>query len=302
MITISVIIPTHKRPALLKRAIQSVLDQTLQPMEIIIVDDAGCAESEAIVKGFNNGLLKYIHNEDGQGAASSRNLGADKAGGKFIAFLDDDDEWMSTKLVKQACLIKYKNLDMCFSQILIRYENTDISYSTKSKKGANYSTDILMENFIGGTISAVIRKQAFMDVGGFDLTFKAREEYDLWIRLITKGGTFDIVEEPLALAYRSLDNRQRISVNIDNYITAIDRLNKKHAHLVDSQLSEKQKKVRTKMQYEFLAAQAASIGLRKESVIYYAKSLLTMPNLKSCIGLVVSAISPTLLIKIRSRL
>src|SRR5690554_5740337 len=73
--TISVIIPTHKRPLLLKRAIQSVLDQTLQPMEIIIVDDAGCAESEAIVKGFNNELLKYIHNEDGQGASSSRNLG-----------------------------------------------------------------------------------------------------------------------------------------------------------------------------------------------------------------------------------
>lgn len=301
-ITITAVIPTHKRPRLLKRAIESVLTQTLAVDEIIVVDDAGCAESEAIVKGFNNELLKYIHNEDGQGASSSRNLGAKLAKSEFVAFLDDDDEWLPTKLEKQSKLIRSGNLDACFSQLQIKYENTDISYATKSKKGKNYITDILMENYIGGTISSVIKKQAFLDVGGFDINYKAREEYDLWIKLITNNYSFDIVEEPLAIAYRSLEKRQRISSSINNYVSAIDRLNEKHKEAVNAQLSENQKKKRVKMQYEFLAAQAASIGLKKESVVYYAKSLLVKPSLKSLVGLFFSAISPTLLIKIRAKL
>lgn len=299
---ISVIIPTHKRPVLLKRAIESVLNQTVLPLEIIVVDDAGSKESEKVVNSFNSKLLRYVHNIDGQGASSSRNFGVNFAKGEFVAFLDDDDEWLSTKLEKQIKQIKNNNLDACFSQIQIRYENTDISYVTKSKKGKDYITDILMENYIGATISSVIKKQAFLDVGGFDINYKAREEYDLWIKLITNNYSFDIVEKPLAISYRSLEKRQRISSSINNYITAIDRLNEKHKEAVNAQLSEKQKKQRVKMQYEFLAAQAASIGLKKESVAYYAKSLLVKPSLKSCVGLFFSAISPTLLIKIRAKL
>ncbi len=301
-INISVVIPTHKRPKLLKRAIQSVLEQTLRPIEIIVVDDAGSAESLEAVKSFNTDLIKYEHNTVGQGASSSRNLGASLANGGFIAFLDDDDKWLPLKLEKQVTLIKQLDLDACFSQIQIKYENTELSYSTKASMPVDPLVSILQENYIGATISAVVKKSVFQTLEGFDLEYKAREEYDLWIRIISNGFNVGIVEEPLAVSYRSLENRSRISANIDNYVTAIDRLNKKHKAIVGSQLSEKQKTVRTKMQYEFLAAQAASIGLRKASVNYYAKSLLTIPNLKSCIGLVVSAISPTLLIKIRSRL
>lgn len=299
---ISVVIPTHKRPTLLKRAIESVLNQTVLPFEVLIVDDIGSNDTKKVVKSFNQKILRYIHNEDGQGASSSRNLGAQLAEGEFIAFLDDDDEWLPSKIEKQSSLIKKNSLDACFSQIQVRYENTDITYTTRSRKGKDYVTDILMENFIGATISSIISKKAFLDVGGFDINYKAREEYDLWIKLITNNYSFDIVEEPLAISYRSLEKRQRISSSINNYITAIDRLNKKHKEAVNTQLSEKQKKQRVKMQYEFLAAQAASIGLKKESVAYYAKSLLVKPSLKSCVGLFFSAISPTLLIKIRAKL
>jgi len=299
---ISVVIPTHKRPVLLKRAIESVLNQTVLPSEILIIDDAGSKDSEQIVNNFNQDFVRYIHNVDGQGASSSRNLGAKLAMSEFVAFLDDDDEWLPTKLEKQSKLIRSGNLDACFSQIKIQYENTDISYATKSKKGKNYITDILMENYVGGTISAVIRKQVFMSIGEFDLNYKAREEYDLWIRLITNNYAFDIVQEPLAIAYLSLENRQRISSSINNYISAIDRLNEKHKEAINAQLNGKQKKQRVVMQYEFLAAQAASIGLKKESVVYYTKSLLVKPSLKSLVGLFFSAISPTLLIKIRAKL
>jgi glycosyltransferase involved in cell wall biosynthesis len=301
-ISITAIIPTHKRPDLLKRSIQSILNQTKLPSEILIIDDAGCKETAEVVYEFKLDFLSYIHNEEGQGASSSRNLGARIAKGEFVAFLDDDDEWLPTKLEKQSNLIKKNHLDACFSQIQIKYENTNISYSTKAKKRKNYVSDILMENYIGGTISSVIRKQAFIDVGGFDLKYKAREEYDLWIKLITSNYLFDIVEEPLAIAYRSLEERQRISANINNYVTSIDRLNDKYLNAVNLKLSDKQKKLREKMQYDFLAAQAVSIGLRKDALIYYYKSIFVKPSFKAVIGLFLSAISPSLLIKIRAKL
>ena len=299
---ISVIVPTHNRPLLLKRAIQSVLNQDLLPLEIIIVDDVGDEKSKQVVDSFGLSSLRYVHNVEGQGASSSRNLGAEMAEGDFVAFLDDDDEWAPTKLLKQTELINKNQLDACFSQIKIQYENTDISYVTKASKGKYYVKDILMENFIGATISSVIRKRAFIDVGGFDVNYEAREEYDLWIKLIINNYSFDVVEEPLAISYRSLEKRQRISANINNYISAIHRLNDKHKSIIDVQLNETQKTRRVRMQYEFLAAQAASIGLRGEAIKYYAKSLSVTPSFKSGIGLFFSVISPTLLIKIRAKL
>lgn len=298
---ISVVIPTHKRPKLLQRAIKSVLAQTLLPFEIIIVDDAGSPESEEVLKGFNSKLLRYVHNADGQGASSSRNLGAKLSRGDFVAFLDDDDEWVSVKLEKQRDLIKKSSLDACFSQIQIIYEDTDLSYPTASCMPADPLTLILRKNFIGGTISAVIKREVFENLQGFDLEYKAREEYDLWIKIVLNGFKIGIVEEPLAVAYRSLNRRQRISANINNYVLAVDRLNEKYKNEVNSHFSKKEKNSRTKMQYEFLAAQAVSIGLRQEAVIYYAKSLGVKPSVKACIGLLISAISPKLLIKIRSK-
>lgn len=302
MFSVSVIIPTHKRPKLLKRTIQSVLNQTKLPSEILIIDDAGCKETAEVVKSFNKSLIKYVHNVDGAGASSSRNLGAGLATGDFIAFLDDDDEWLPLKLEKQVTLIEQLDLDACFSQIQIKYENTKLSYATKASMPLDPLVSILQENYIGATISAIVKKSVFQKLEGFDLEYKAREEYDFWIRVVLNGLKIGIVEEPLAVSYRSLENRVRISSNINSYITAIDRLNKKYKDVVKVKLNEKQRTIRKKMQYDFLAAQAASIGLRQESVRYYAKSLITKFSFKSVLGLIVSAISPTLLIKVRAKI
>src|SRR5690625_6892815 len=94
-ITISVIIPTHNRVGLLKRAIESVLNQTRKPEEVIVVDDLNdVATKELCEQYFSSGVI-YIPNIKGRGASSSRNLGASKAKSEFVAFLDDDDIWRS---------------------------------------------------------------------------------------------------------------------------------------------------------------------------------------------------------------
>jgi|GEM_PF-6816034 len=301
-ITISVIIPTHNRVGLLKRAIESVLNQTRKPEEVIVVDDLNdVATKELCEQYFSSGVI-YIPNIKGRGASSSRNLGASKAKSEFVAFLDDDDIWLPEKLGKQCSQIRDKKLDACFTKLLIQYENTNISYSTSAKNVSTPKIEILMENYIGATISAVIRRELFLAVDGFDESFRAREEYDLWIKLIHANAEVGIVEEPLAISYRSLEQRDRISLNVDNYISAIEMLNSKHEGLVNEHLNDNQKNIRRKKQCDFVAAQAVSIGLKKEAVQYYFKSLMIKPNTKALIGCVISIISPKLLIKIRERL
>lgn len=300
-LSVTVVIPTHARPDLLKRAISSVLNQTILPHEILVVDDFGCNSTQEVIASFESSLLKYILNKNGHGASSSRNLGVNYAFGNYVAFLDDDDEWLPQKLEFQIDKIKENTLDACFSQVLIKYENTDISYSTRAQLPEHPEIDILLENFVGGTISAIVRKNVYVGIGGFDEDFPAREEYDLWIRLITEGYSVDFVEVPLAIAYRSLENRGRISSNISSYVYAVELLNLKHSALVEGKLTPSQIRLRSKLQNDFLAAQAVSIGLRSVSIKYYSRSWLYFPSLKSFLCLLVVFVSPRLLIRLRAK-
>lgn len=299
--TVSVVIPTHNRPILLKRAIESALQQTLTPNEIIIVDDADSQETKNAIKSFNNDIISYVSNPN-SGASSSRNLGASIAKSAYIAFLDDDDIWLSNKLEQQVAEITTKDLDACFSRMMIEYESKGINYSTMSRNLDDPKKEILLNNYIGATISSIIKKEKFLEVGGFDPEFPAREEYDLWIRLIYANSRISIIEIPLAVSYRSLNNRGRISQNIDNYKKANEMLLQKHCEKISSVLgSHGLESVRYNHKL-FLAAQATSINLRGEAVKSYLAALNIKFSLKILIMFFIGLISPIALIRIRAML
>ncbi|HCU0192424.1 glycosyltransferase family 2 protein [Proteus mirabilis] len=296
--SVSVIIPTHNRPDLLKKAISSVLEQTYDVNEIIVVDDTDSIQTEKTIKEFNISKIKYFYNSTGKGACSSRNLGAKKASSEFIAFLDDDDLWVKDKLKEQMLLSH--NHSAIFTRLCINYEGTNLKYSTRGKVPKNPLKEICLENFIGGTISCMISREIFLSLGGFDERFPAREEYDLWIRIISNNYKIAIVEKPLAIANRTLNKRERISSNISNYELAINLLNEKHKDLIDNILTNKEKLYRKSLQYNFLAAQAVSISLKKVSFKYYLKSFIIKPNPKTLTLAFLSIISPNIVIKLRS--
>ena len=103
--TVSVIIPTRNRYSFVPRAIQSVLNQTYQDFEVLVVDDASDDHTDEIVKGFSDERITYIHHEVKRGGSAARNTGIKFSKGEFIAFLDDDDQWLPEKLQCQMHLL-----------------------------------------------------------------------------------------------------------------------------------------------------------------------------------------------------
>jgi len=98
---VSVIIPTYNRAQCIKRAIQSVIDQTFRDVEIIVVDDGSTDDTEESVKSISDQRISYIRCEMNRGSGAARNEGLKVAQGNYIAFLDSDDEWLPAKLSRQ---------------------------------------------------------------------------------------------------------------------------------------------------------------------------------------------------------
>lgn len=123
---VTVIIPTYKRSDKIERAIKSAINQTYKNIEIIvIVDNADFPEerrkTKKIVSKYEN--IKFIENEENLGGALTRNVGIDNAQGKYIAFLDDDDEFISNKIERQMELMKQKEKDCIKVGMVYCYKN-----------------------------------------------------------------------------------------------------------------------------------------------------------------------------------
>lgn len=98
---ISVILPTYNRAHLLIRALNSILIQTYQDFEILVIDDCSSDNTQCIIEEFKDDRIIYIRHENNRGVAAARNSGLAAAKGQYIAFLDSDDEWLPTKLQRQ---------------------------------------------------------------------------------------------------------------------------------------------------------------------------------------------------------
>src|SRR5690554_3940515 len=182
-ITIAVVIPTHNRPELLRRAIQSVLDQTVLPDEIIVVDDLNDSRIKNLCEIFDSKVIRYIPNLDGQGASSSRNLGVMNALSEYIAFLDDDDEFKAEKVERLRDVIsKNPEADLVYHSAHIHMVNESVSYFTSPKEfkeADNVLYQMLIKNEIGGTPMVTVKRESFISCGMFDENLPALEDYDV---------------------------------------------------------------------------------------------------------------------------
>ncbi|AAL80893.1 glycosyl transferase [Pyrococcus furiosus DSM 3638] len=183
--TVSVIIPTHNRAKLLKRAIISVLNQTFEDFEIIVVDDASSDNTPNIIESIKDSRIRYIRLEKNSGAPTARNIGIKKARGKFIALLDDDDEWLPRKLEVQ--VKKFNELEKKFGVVYggfyyVSQQNERIIGKRLPRFRGNVYGELLKENFIGSP-TVLIRRECFKKAGLFDPKLPSSQDWDMWVRI-----------------------------------------------------------------------------------------------------------------------
>lgn len=223
---VSVIIPAYNRAALIGESLESVYAQTYEPLEVIVVDDGSTDDLESALSPYLRQGLRLIRHETNKGAPTARNAGIAEAKGEFIAFLDSDDLWEPDKTKQQVRKIVESGPDTALVYSGIRKIDQDgklLGFKNPVKKGSIY-LDLLANNWIGSTSTALVRASALSRVGGFDATLRSRQDLDLWLR-ISREFTIDFVADPLVL-YRVHTNR--ISSNVDSRIQGYESLLSKY--------------------------------------------------------------------------
>ena len=221
-VKISVVLPTFNRANLVSRAIKSVLAQSHEHFELIIVDDCSDDHTEEVVDSFTDPRIRYMRHGKNMGGSAARNTGIKAAAGDYIAFLDSDDEWLPQKLEKQLAMFRggSSKLGAVGSGRKIQ-QRKDHGYHLKEiipcgDFGCIYRNLLTTHPpgsscWPGGTQAIMIKKECFEKVGLFDESLMAGQEHDLYIRL-AKHYHFDVVREPLLIIH--LDARHRISTDV----------------------------------------------------------------------------------------
>ena len=223
---VSVIITTHNRATLLPRAVQSVLAQAYDDYEIVIVDDGSSDETQVVVADFEDPRIRPVRRNRSGGASAARNTGISKSRGEYIAFLDDDDEWTSTKLERQVAI-----LDSSPPMVAMVYGWVD--FVDDSTGDVTHRERIIMEGDIfdnlvamrtpGPTSVLMVRTSVAREVNGFDESLPRHNDIDFICRISRKYHVALLPE--VVLLHHGGHGHERISDNTPQGIShAISQL------------------------------------------------------------------------------
>ncbi len=205
MTQVSVIIPTYNRAHVLPRAVDSVLAQTFQQIEILIIDDGSTDNTPEILEAYGDRLM--LLSQKNGGVSQARNVGIRAASGTFIAFLDSDDAWMPGKLERQvAALTAHPQLPLCHTEEIWIRNGVRVNPKKKHRKRGGYIFPYCLPLCVISPSSTVLRRELLDEVGLFDERLPACEDYDLWLRIAcTHEVAF--LEEPLLIKYGGHDDQ-----------------------------------------------------------------------------------------------
>lgn len=189
---VSVIIPSHGGGQYLARAIDSVLSQTYPNIEIIVVDDNGLgtpnqlSTQQIMQKYCSNEKVKCVCHELNKNGSAARNTGFKYSSGKYIALLDDDDEYLPPKIERQVADIERLDdsyaLVYCSNEVIL---DGKISILKKTRSG-NLFYEVMTHEVTIGTDSLLIRRNVWEELNGFDESFKRHQDYEFTARVAHK--------------------------------------------------------------------------------------------------------------------
>lgn len=297
---ISVIIPTHNRVDLLPRAIMSVLNQTFKDIEIIIVNDGSTDGTDALMEQYSyDKRINYISYTPARGGNFARNTGIEASNGDFIAFLDDDDEWLPTKIERQMVLMSADHeVGLVYTGINCIYVNEKISYAFKPTSRGDLSKAILFQNCIGSTSSVMLRKSLCKDCR-FDENLLALQDFDLWIQVLQRCRA-DVVAEPM-VNYYNYRNQTQVSSSTAKYVQATDYINKKYADLF-AKLTPQEYKQKQINDIMLLGNKAMRNNSPAEARNFYLKSFGIRPSVSPIVSWLLSFLGYKNMLRLKSKL
>jgi len=236
-LNISVVIPSYNRKDFLKRSIDSAINQTKKPLEIIVVDDGSTDGTETMIKS-DYDFVKFIKQKN-KGVSAARNIGIKVSIGEWICFLDSDDEWKKDKLEKQINAMKSNPGYKFFHSNEIWIKNgLRINQKKKHKKYGGDIFDKCLDMCRISPSSVMIDKTVFDEVGNFNEDLVVCEDYELWLRICDKYRVF-FIDEPLIIKYGGHQGQLSYSIeSIENHrikaleyliLENLNRKNKRHA-------------------------------------------------------------------------
>lgn len=184
---VSIITPVYNSDAFIKDTINSVINQTYQNWELLLIDDCSSDKSVTIINDYikNNSNIKLIKNTINQGAAISRNKGIMEAQGDYIAFLDADDLWKPEKLERQLKHMQKQNCDVCFSSYeLIDEKGNKLNKKVEALPVLSYKK-LLKSNYVGN-LTGVYNSKTIGKITSPNL--RKRQDWLIWLKALKKSG------------------------------------------------------------------------------------------------------------------
>lgn len=204
---VSVIMPAYQAAATLERALRSIANQTVKPREVLVVDDGsadGSYERALACAPLMQGVALRVFRQANSGPGAARNRALAEARGRWIAFLDADDEWLPRKLERSLAVMAEKGVTMVAHDIFEISTAGEKTVDCRSRWLTN-PADPFRTLFLRGFISSstvVVPREVLCAVGGFDSGLRSAQDYELWLAVLARiGASFELFAEPLLRYY-----------------------------------------------------------------------------------------------------
>lgn len=244
---VSVVIPAYNCEHHLERAVKSALDQTYPNLECIVIDDGSTDRTPEVIRSFGN-RIRAIH-QSNAGAAAARNTGIAVARGRYIAFLDADDYWLTTKTANQINAF-HEFPEIALASTSFEWTSSTLSDENLMLNGPSYAAEKLtvyrdleklLEDPYLGTPSVMVERNAIQEIGGFDTTLPIAEDVDMYFRLCQNRAYAKLDQKLVVFQYRPQSLTKQISGYQDN-LRVLANLEKRmpeltqhYAHLLNTQ-------------------------------------------------------------------
>lgn len=270
---VSCIIPSYKRSDTLKRAINSVLAQTYENLEVVVVDDNIPGDEysialQEIVKTYEDKRVWLVTQKVHINGAVARNVGVKASMGEYVAFLDDDDEWMPDKIERQLQIIRSDpGLSGVGGGVTLWQNNKEISCLPKRKiSERNLLFKILIREVGLATSSFLCKKKAFVEMGGFDPSLKRSQDLQLFTDFLFRFRIYPIwnfrtVKMHVESTINRLDART-LAANKEDFFCSVEKV-------INSFPKKTQRRIKSAHYYE-----VAFVALKEKEILFAIKYIL----------------------------